>query len=171
MRNKYYYLVASLPRLSFDGEDFLSRDKFMEECRRWLSAEDMKRLAGMDAENPGINDGVPDIARRWKAFDMETREILFGIRTKDSRAALKENLYFSKEKIEGRDPLSAEKAIAKARWDFVEGEEPEYMFDVNWLMLYYVKLQILERLAQFTKEKGKETFQKLCEVKNEQKNW
>ncbi len=171
MHNKYYYLVASLPYLSFDGKDFLPRSRFVEECRRWLSAEDMKCLLELDIRDPGVGDRDSRVVRRWKAFDMGIREILSGIRRKDSRAALKENLYFSKEKIDGKDPLFTEKVIAKARWDFAEGEEFRYMFDINWLMLYHIKLQILERLAKFDKEKGKETFQTLCEVKDEQKNW
>lgn len=171
MHNKYYYLVASLPYLSFDGEDFLSRDRFVEECGRWLSTGDMKQLLELDIRDPYVRDEDPELVKQWKEFDMGIREILSGIRRKDSRAALKENLYFSKEKIEGKNPFVAEKAIAKARWDFAEGEEPRYIFDINWLMLYHIKIQILERLARFDKERGEATFQKICEVKDEQKHW
>ena len=48
---------------------------------------------------------------------------------------------------------------------FLEEKEFGYHFDMNTLMLYCLKLQILERLAAFEKEKGKTRFERLAEVR------
>ena len=170
MQGKYYYLVASLPYLKFGDKKFPTRELFLEECRKWLNEAEIRAFSEMNIEDPTPSPGDTDLAGRWKSFDAEIRTILAGIRGGDSRGSLKENIYFSKNNIEGKDPLAAEKAIEKVRWDFTEGEEYKHMFDADWLTLYWIKIQILERLARFEKEKGKNIFETLCGVKNEQKD-
>ena len=60
-----------------------------------------------------------------------------------------------------------EEALERIRWDFLEGKTAENMFDINWLVLYFLKLQIAERLTTFDKDKGESFFYELCEVKYE----
>ena len=60
--------------------------------------------------------------------------------------------------------LRSWRRLERKRWDFLEEKECDYHFDIAALSLYYLRLQMLERLASFDKEKGRETFGGLCEV-------
>jgi hypothetical protein len=73
-----------------------------------------------------------------------------------------------KDILAAETPLEAEKMIERYRWDFMEDKVLHYNFDVNWVILYMMKLKIAERLSRFDKEKGEEAFYKACEVKHEQ---
>jgi len=166
MSNKYYYLVASLPYLKFGEKGGISRDSFVQECEKWLSGEDLDVILGIDIKEPDIREGEALLAREWKEFDLGLRAII--ARTRERKEYVSKDIPFEiKDALDQRDPLLTEKAIEKIRWGFIEGEEPKYMFDTNWLILYCIKIQLLERLAQFDHEKGTETFDKVCEVKYE----
>ena len=166
MSNKYYYLVASLPYLEFGEKAGISRDAFVQECEKWLSGEDLGMILGIDIKEPYIKDGEAPLVREWKEFDLGLRTIIAGTRGGEEYVS-KDVPFEIKDAIDQRDPLRTEKAVEKIRWGFIEGEEPKYMFDTNWLILYCIKIQLLERLAQFDYEKGKGIFDKVCEVKYE----
>ncbi|MCK4852440.1 MAG: DUF2764 family protein [Candidatus Omnitrophica bacterium] len=168
MCGKYYYLAASLPYLRFGGKSLMTKDSFFEECRKWLGPGDIETVLGVDLKDPWIRHGDPPVVREWKAFDLELRTALANTRKKNSLAVKSEIPWFLKDALAQKDPLSREKAIEKARWDFISGEEYRYMFDMSLLVIYSLKIQILERLAAFEHEKGKRTFDKLCEVEDGQ---
>ena len=61
-------------------------------------------------------------------------------------------------------PLDMEMSLEKTRWDFLEEKAHGYFFDLNRLIVYFLQLQILERLDVFDKDKGESFFYELCEV-------
>ncbi|OQX85433.1 MAG: hypothetical protein B6D55_07450 [Candidatus Omnitrophica bacterium 4484_70.2] len=61
-------------------------------------------------------------------------------------------------------PLEIEKYLLQLRWRFIEEKEVGHYFDLSFLILYFLKIQILERLFTFNKEKGKVKFNLLCKV-------
>ena len=63
--------------------------------------------------------------------------------------------------FEEENPMFIEKQFEKTRWDFLEQEEFFNRFDINWLAIYLLKLQILHRLKNFDKTKGAENFEHL----------
>jgi len=166
--NKYYYLVASIPYIKFGDIPPYTKDKFIEEGRKWLSPEDMKRLLSADLENPEIAPEDIELLKDWKRFDMFLREGLAR-----ARAARKNNDGYKvsdelKNIIEQPNPLLMEMALEETRWDYIEGKSVIYQFDVNWLVLWFLQLQILERIQRFNKDKGEKFFYETCEVKYEQ---
>ena len=54
------------------------------------------------------------------------------------------------------------------RWDYLADKELSFLFDINSLILYFLKLQILERIDSFDKDKGERFFYNICEVNYEQ---
>ncbi len=54
-----------------------------------------------------------------------------------------------------------EQHLAQRRWEFIDEAEFRYHFDLHRLILYYLKLKILERLASFEKDKGQEKDQSI----------
>ncbi len=64
-------------------------------------------------------------------------------------------------------PLDVERALLRLRWDFIEGISPDHHFDLEALILFFLKLQILHRLGTFDREKGLEVYHSLCEATSE----
>ena len=169
MSNKHYYLVASLPFLSV-GEPAISAEEFLEECGKWLSEDELRVLKAASMEAPGEGAACGEALGEWKRFDDRLRKDLAGRRRR--RKEGKEHESSASEEVkrvfEGGTPLEKEKILAQARMDFIESMTGKYFFDLNWLVLYYLKVQIMERLSVFDKDKGEERFYKLCEVTDEQ---
>jgi len=165
MQNKYYYLIASLPYLEMEAEMEISEDAFLYDCRKWLTEADLETLnsAATSYNEPKENDN--SLIVRWKEFDGELKKELAAIReVKKNGASEKSGQETAREIIEQETPLLMEQEFEKSRWRFLDNEEAKYDFDINSLVIYYLKLQILERLDSFDKEKGEERFYKLCEV-------
>lgn len=164
MSNKYYYLAASLPYLKFDSAPAVSAQDFISDCSKWLTAGDLEALLSVSLKDPTAKISGLDIVKEWKAFDLSIREELAKIR-KAKKDRVKEKISPALATVFSNEiPLEMEKRLEKIRWDFLENKEISFYFDLNALIIYYLKLQILERLKTFDKEKGKTKFEKLCEV-------
>ena len=57
------------------------------------------------------------------------------------------------------NPLEIEKKLLLHRWELIEEKEKTHYFDLGFLILYYIKLQILRRLSLFDKEEGRQVFE------------
>jgi hypothetical protein len=63
--------------------------------------------------------------------------------------------------IKDGNPLDIELKLMKYRWDWLEEREFGHYSDLDFFILYYLKLQLLQRVASFKKELGEEAFEKL----------
>lgn len=165
--NEYYYLIASLPYLKFGQELPVTRDDFLSECRKWLSPDDMKTLLSADLCCYGIRPGDTAVLREWKTFDMEQREEIARVRAAKKRAEgvkIPERL---KNIFDKETPLLSEMELERVRWGFLEDKSSRHYFDLDALLLYFLKLQIQARLAGFDKDKGEKFFYETCEVSYE----
>lgn len=162
--NKYYYLIASLSYLTFGNESPIAIDHFMSECKRWVSKSDFKIFEHLDINARHMHDDDPDIVKKWKEFTNGLKEELADIR-EIKKTHPEEKLHSLLNAIfEEANPLLMEKRYEKIRWDWLERQEFYYFFDINWLIIYLFKLNIIERLTAFNKEKGAQVFDQLCEV-------
>jgi len=163
MSDKYYYLVASLPYLRFGRTAPTSSEEFLSECGKWLSPEDMKEMRLARLARYSSSGEEKGVLNEWKAFDRALREAVAAIRSgeKASGERIQET---AKAIMDQETPLLREKLFEETRWDFLDGKEASYFFDVNRLVIYYLKLQILERLDIFDKDKGEKIFYDACEV-------
>ena len=169
MASKYYSLVASLPYLKMGEAPPVSSEAFLDECDKWLSPGEIDLLRM--AADPAAPDGRAEeshVLKEWKEFDSALRSSVAAMRS----ARRKKQVFKAPDALRsaesGETPLVMEKALEEIRWGFLEDKVLSYNFDVNWLILYFLKLRIAERLARFDKEKGEAIFYKLCEVKHEQ---
>ncbi len=164
MPNKYYYLVAFLAYLEFEKTPPITKSEFLSECRKWLDAGDFKKLAEVNINNIETNPEDPAIIKEWKSFDLTLRKDLGEIREMRKKSLHETIPIWLMDVFEEPTPLLMERKLEKKRWDFIEEKEFGYHFDINTLLLYFLKLQILERLAAFEKEKGKARFERLSEI-------
>ena len=165
MQDKYYYLIASLKYLKFGDTAFPTELEFLSECEKWIEEKDLAiiKKADLDYDSTKYND--PETVKDWKEINSLLKSELAGIR-KARKRDLHEKYLGSIAKIfEEQTPLLMEKAFERIRWNFLEEKESEHNFDLEAVILYYLKIRILARLATFNKEKGQETLRKLCEVK------
>jgi len=167
MSNKYHYLVCSLPYLELEKEAPITADIFLSECGKWLTVREMSVLMNTDVEDFEIKKDDPKIMRDWKFFDLSLRGLLAS-----ARASLKGSRQGKipdeiKDVFDQPDPLMMEKRLAGKRWEYLDESGFGNYFDFNYLMLYLLKLRVIERLSLFDKDKGLAVFKILCEAKYE----
>ena len=170
MQDKYYYLIASLKYLKFGDTAFPTELEFLSECEKWIEEKDLAIINNSDLGYDSIKNNNPETVKDWKEMNSLLRSELAGIR-KARKRDLHEKYHGSIAKIfEEQTPLLMEKTFEHIRWNFIEEKEPEHNFDLEAVILYFLKIRILTRLAIFNKEKGKEIFEKISEGKDEQSN-
>lgn len=162
--DKYYYFVAQLPLLFFDKEPLLKIDDFLEEGEKWLSRSDFAILIKVD-----INDTTICKDDLIVLKDYKKSEKLLRIDIMEWRKAKKINqeyktISFPVSIIKDGNPLQVEENLMLLSWNFIEEIESDHHFDLEFIVLYYLKLQVLKRLKSFDKEKGLEKFKQFTEI-------
>lgn len=166
MSAKYYYLVSSLPYLHIGQKPFISGGRFLKECEASLTDKDKGIIADANINNLAPKETDPEALSAWKHFDANLRKRIADIRLlKKQGLNIHDKLHGAiKEIFEQGNPLLAEKRLCEIRWAFLECMSLKYNFDINALVIYFLKLQIINRLLVFDKEKGKAVFMQLTEV-------
>ena len=163
--DKYYYLTSSLPLLKFPEKPYVTVEEFIAEAEKWLIVKDFTILSKID-----INNFIPDekdssIVRIYKDFEYSTRAELASFRiAKKKNTEYKIRKDLSQIIQQDYNPLEIETRLLQLRWDFLEEQEVSHFFDLHFLIIYYLKLQILKRLFSFDKERGREKFQAYSSV-------
>jgi len=67
----------------------------------------------------------------------------------------------AREAFVQESPLQAEDTLNRARWSYLDDLEVGHYFDIEKILVYALRLQILERKALFDEEKGREMFEKI----------
>ncbi len=168
MQSKYYYLVSTLPYLKFGQEATVSGAWFLSECEKWLPPAEFElvRSAGLEYSERGAGDA--EVLGAWREFSAGLKKELALARADKKGAEDRKISDRLRPVMEQENPLAMEKAFERIRWAFLDEQEAKYFFDLNFLILYFLKVQILERLALFNKDKGESYFYELCEVNYEQ---
>jgi hypothetical protein len=163
--DKYYYLIASLPLLKFMEPPSITREVFLAQVEKWLSVEDFILLNEADINNFLHHPKDTLLLRRWKDFEYSTRaQLAFYRRAKRQNAEYRIRKDLGSIIQESSNPFQTEIKLSRLKWDFLEEQEIEHFFDLDFLIIYYLKLQILERLFSFDKQKGKEKFEVFSQV-------
>ena len=158
--DKYYYFVSQLPLLIFGQESYIDKERFLDEAKKWLSDKDFSTISGVSLNDFYPRDGDNEVLAKYKNFERNLREEIASFRKNESHGrATSLNLNLN----EGT-PLEIERTLLHLRWEFIESLEEGHFFDLEILILHFLKLQALERLLTFDREKGTAVFDKLCEV-------
>lgn len=172
----YYYIVSSLSFLSLQRKPPLSYSDFLELCSPWLRRRDLTQLhlAKIDIENIPLNHVTNAVLKRWIAFENTLKNELVRIRA-DILQVPKE-LYLRLEMgldasaipvvhqvLQETSPYRIEIDLVQVRWDFLTRHEVGHYFDLALLVIYALKLQLLERMQKFDEEKGKQVLRLIYE--------
>jgi hypothetical protein len=58
-------------------------------------------------------------------------------------------------------PLQAEDTLNRARWGYLDELEVGHYFDIEKILVYALRLQVLARKALFDADRGRELFDKV----------
>jgi hypothetical protein len=68
------------------------------------------------------------------------------------------------ESMSGNNPKAVEESLDRKRWSKLDELENGHFFDIEKLIIYYLKLQLLERKNKFTRDRGKENFNEIYQA-------
>lgn len=174
MMNQYYYFVASLPSLDFHKQATLSYPEFLKEAQRHLSASDFVFFAKVTLSYDEINAPHP-ILQQWADINRRLKNEIVRFRSKkfskDAADYLRGDSYVPLEAIDIvsqvaklSNPLEAEKALDLFRWKKLDELLVGHSFDLEVLIVYALKLQILDRYQVLSSPQGQKMFERYGEI-------
>lgn len=171
MGKAYYYTSATLPMLHYDSALSVSREDFLDICRRTMDKSD---YASLETCSIGPAEGESDpagLAGRYGRWETALRNALVRLRAKEQGLDEREFLRpggegfgvdeIAQAAVKTDSPLEAEHLLNRARWAFVDELSAGHIMDLEYLMGYYLQLQILERKESFREEEGFANYKKL----------
>ena len=165
---QYYYLVASLPMLFFDGPPPFSSAAWLEACREQVAADDQAQLERISFAALDRDRDAPAVWRAYASWETALRDELAVQRAQrlglDPVPFLRPAPFYAglpalvKEALGAGTPKAVEIALDRKRWSFLEELETGTQFDMGHLVVYRLKLLLLERKNRFRTEPGREAF-------------
>lgn len=158
--DKYIYFAAEMPFLKWGNEQPISIGMFLEEARKWMSPSDYTFLAKSLMHNY-LPEDVPNIYGEYQQFEYDLRKELAEYRKAADEGYEYKFTQLSPQLLKESNPLEAEMYLLKHRWQWIEDHEVEHYSDLDFFVLYYLKLQILYRISRFEKEAGEKAFKEI----------
>ena len=154
MNNFYYYIIATLPYLSFQQKPSSTPEIFQDYCSSWCSSADMAIIRGEGKHQHSFH-------KVWKSFNSILWSQLQDIRQNNKKGLSAEP---DVRKILAKvNPLQTEIAYELFRWNFLEAQDTEF-YSLKHLLIYQEKLIILIRLNQFNNENGNKVAETMLEA-------
>jgi len=159
--DKHYYLVSQLPSLQFDREPFFSVESFLEEAGKWMNRREYSLLVSCRLFQTSLQRNGISVYDTYLSFEERFSRELAEWRREQKKGQERKLPPELAALVSEGDPLIVEKMLLKARWDFLDESVIEHHFDLSFLVVYFLKLQILEKLAEYDPEKGRDVYQRL----------
>lgn len=167
---QFYYTVASLPLLQYEEPVDLKHSDYLEDCRKWLKPAEWDILRS-SLINPETEKEFPGIAEQYRRWEISLRNELvvlrsgaLGLEADDytvSGEHFSDTVALAAAAFKEESPLAAENALNKGRWEYIESLKVGHFFDLEFLVLFSLQLQILERKRCFNEETGYARYQEI----------
>ena len=159
----YVYLISSLPVLNFAGRSPFSLQEFLVRCKNLIPGEEFEILSRALSQEAVISPAAQNpVLKQWIIFEVALRNELVKAR------AARKKIDPAKYLRQPDDPqaqishvamaayrsssiLEAEKILDEARWGRLEELSLGHYFDFDYLLIYGLKLTILERWEKIQK--------------------
>ena len=159
----YTYLISSLPSLSFSGKLPFSSEDFIIRCKNLIPEKEFEILRSVcQQEIDFLDRPLSNSLEQWVSFELALRNELVRaragrkkvdplkfLRLPDSPQA--EISHLALTAYRSTAILEAEKILDQGRWNFLETLSLGHYFDFDFLLIYGLKLKILERWEQILK--------------------
>lgn len=153
----YTYLISSLPALSFFNKMPFNLEELLVKCTGLIPEPEIKILRHIgDADAHSWNPGSGQTLKKWVIFEVALRNELVRARASRQKAdPLKfirlpdfPDMQISHTALaayRSTSILEGERILDEARWNFLESLSLGHYFDFDILLIYALKLKILER--------------------------
>ena len=165
---QYYYLVASLPLLLFGDPPPFSSRAWLDICREQAAESDHALLSRISFDALVTRRGDPAVWQAYSSWEAALRNELAVQRAQRLDISpdpfVREASFYTglpalvKETLGAGTPLAVETALDRRRWSYLDELEAGTQFDLGRLVVYRLKLLLLERRARFRPESGRESF-------------
>ncbi|MDD5115578.1 MAG: DUF2764 family protein [Candidatus Omnitrophica bacterium] len=153
----YTYLISSLPALNFNSPAPFGPEDFIAKCRGLVPEEKLEVLRDIcRQETFSLSQGSPQVLGRWYGFETILRNEL--VRARSGRKKTDPSKFIrppddfdaqishvSMAAYRSSSILEAERILDQARWDFMDSLSLGHYFDFDFIVIYILKLKILER--------------------------
>lgn len=155
MTNYYIYLISSLPSLDFGVKPPFSYEQFLDRCRELISEEEMAVIESMRSNVYTYSGLKNSTLEKWRVFEMMLRNELVKIRAlrlkRDPSKYLREDScpesiyagHIAASSYRKTSLIESEKALDHERWKYLDELAIGHYFDLDILILYACKLQIM----------------------------
>lgn len=178
MSRHYYYFSATLPALYFGTKPPISDESFLEQAEEFLSPGDARVIAGARLVPPEADGRGRASLEEWLKFENSLRNETARFRGKklsrDPREYYRGDYvpdpYLAALVAEAageEDPLQVERRIDLARWEKLEEIELFHYFDLQFLIVYFLKLQLLNKWQAIRDEKGRAVLEEMINAPKE----
>ena len=175
MDHLYYYLCASMPMLSFGTKPPMSNEEFITYSCGHLTDSDLEALKkAVLSTQPDIGKSQT-VLKQWNDFEVSLRNEIVISRAKKMRKDSSDYIrgeYVHEPRLAAiiteafgeSTPLEVEKRMDLARWDKLEDIGSQHYFDLSFLIVYYLKLQLVNKWHNIVTEKGEEILEELLTI-------
>lgn len=164
---QYYYTVAALPELLFDAPASIQSDYFLKFSQETLSEADFESLSQATlAPQEGVTPR--GAVKDFYDFEIALRNALVryragNLKVDGSKYMREQSMAVdldaaAREIFHASNPLEGAEILDKKRWEFLEDAQSGHYFDLTKLVIYYLKLQIIEERQVRTVEAGRTGF-------------
>ena len=159
----YIYLISSLPMLNFSAKAPFSLEDFFTRCKNLIPEKEFEILCSVCKQDSYfLVTQSSDSLKQWANFEIALRNEL--VRARASRKKIDplkflrlpdwpqaEISHLAMAAYRSTSILEAEKILDQARWNFLEALSLGHYFDFDYLLIYGLKLTILERWDKIQK--------------------
>jgi len=169
--SQYYFVAASLPILLPEEKPTISINSFLETAQLHLTKKDFEQLLLSTTEMPISTEQLKGLSKTYWLWEKSLKNELVKLRA--SRLGLSPEVYLvDEENVYGThriateafkidSPLEAELYLISERLNYLDSLLVGHYFDITFLIIYYLKLQVLERASYFDSEIGFENYKKI----------
>ncbi|MDI6759095.1 MAG: DUF2764 family protein [Candidatus Omnitrophota bacterium] len=172
MPGYYEYLISSLPMLHFEARQVISSDNFLTRCLGFIPKKDIEALCSIFSLEPALTEN--QTLKKWLYFNTSLKNELVklrAIRKKiDPLKYLRPDTYSDSSIYHtalaaqrNPSPLEGERLLDRQRWQFLDELAIGHYFDLTILIIYALKLLILERWERINTADKKILLEKIME--------
>lgn len=163
-----YYLISSLPALSFDQRPLLTVEGYISACRAELSAPDAEAAEALLLNKPSVHPFVV----AWRDKETIFRNAIAYARANATGADVEPWIRPTQgcdlsyevlvdEAFQQTDPLQRERELDRLRWEIAESLQDYDPMSPTVALAYAIKLGLAWRWANLNTDKGQTTFEQL----------
>ncbi len=167
----YWYFASTLTSFPFGSPPPISMQAFDELCSRMMDKSDLEILLYVEeARNGRFSDSMmkSPFLMSYYEFERGLRNALVVYRTRATKQDAgqwirpgdmnPDSLKAAQAAQSASDPLQAELALERERWNATERLSALSAFELDYILAYKMKLLIASRIASFDRNRGMQGF-------------